>query len=117
MSNNLIGLATQARVFDLEQPRHPKMPIHPSHKPGYHYYLHRRHADNYFPERDGPRSSASGTINMMEHTGTHIDAHSHQADSLTLCGGIQVTQAIETPVGFTRGGVEEIAPIVARGVL
>jgi len=54
---------------------------------------------------------------MMEHTGTHIDAHSHQADSLTLCGGIHVDQTIETSVGFTRGGVEEISPIFTRGVL
>ncbi|MEP7200789.1 MAG: cyclase family protein [Chloroflexota bacterium] len=115
--NTLISLITQSRVYDLEQPRHPQMPIHPSHKPGYHYYLHRRHADNYFPERDGPRSSASGMLTMMEHTGTHIDAHAHQADSLTLCGGIAVNPTTETPTGFKRGGVEEIAPIVARGVL
>jgi kynurenine formamidase len=117
MPDNLYSLAARARVFDLELPRHPKMPIHPAHRPGYHYSLHRRHADNYFPERDGPRSSASGMLTMMEHTGTHIDAHSHQADSLTLCGGIRVDPSVETPSGFTRGGIEEVPPIVARGVL
>ncbi|MBI5879264.1 MAG: cyclase family protein [Chloroflexi bacterium] len=106
-----------ARVFDLEQSRHAGMPVHPSHKPGYLYTLYRRHQDTYAPERDGPRSSASGMLSMMEHTGTHIDAHAHQADSLTLCGGIAVTPQVQTPAGFTRGGVEEIAPIVARGVL
>ncbi len=114
---DLISLVRGARVFDLEQPRYAGMPIHPSHRPGYLYSLYRRHQDTYAPERDGPRSSASGILTMMEHTGTHIDAQAHQADSLTLCGGIAVTPDVQTPAGFTRGGVEEIAPIVARGVL
>jgi hypothetical protein len=43
------------RVFDLEQPRTPSMPIHPAHKQGgYHYLLHRRHTDSF--GSDGPRS-------------------------------------------------------------
>lgn len=117
MTDDLLALLSRVRVFDLELPRHPRMPVHPSHRPGYHYHLYRRHADNYAPERDGPRTSASGMMVMMEHTGTHIDAHSHQADSLALCGGIAVDHVVETPLGFTRGGVEEIAPIVRRGVL
>ena len=117
MADDLISLISRARVFDLELPRHAKMPIHSAHRPGYHYSLHRRHADNYAPERDGPRSSASGMLVMMEHTGTHIDAHAHQADSMTLCGGIRVDHSVETSSGFTRGGVEEIPPIVTRGVL
>jgi len=53
----------------------------------------------------------------MEHTGTHIDALSHQADHLTLCGGITVDAEVQTARGFTRHGVERIPPIVAPGVL
>jgi kynurenine formamidase len=113
----LIELGTQARVFDLELPRFAGMPVHPSHKPGYIYHLHRRHADQYAPEREGPRTSAAGMLTMAEHTGTHIDAQSHQADALMLCGGLAVTPDIETPLGFSQGGVEEIPPLVARGVL
>ena len=112
---SLLPLIRTARVFDLEQPRFAGMPIHPSHKPGYTYHLHRRHEDTLDPA-DGPRSGASGVVTMMEHTGTHIDAHSHQADSLTICGGIKVGP-IQSPIGFKQGGVEEIPPIVARGVL
>ena len=67
--------------------------------------------------QDGPRSSASGMIVCMEHTGTHIDALSHQADHLTLCGGIPVNAEVQTARGFTRHGVEQIPPIVAPGVL
>jgi kynurenine formamidase len=54
---------------------------------------------------------------MTEHVGTHIDALSHQAFNHRLHGGVEVTPEIETPVGFTRHGVETLAPIVGRGVL
>jgi kynurenine formamidase len=110
------GQALDARrVFDLEQPRIEGMPIHPSHRPGYAYALHRRHNDAY--GSDGPRSSASGMIICMEHSGTHIDALCHQADDLTLFGGVAVDPATQTPKGFTRRAVDEIPPIVAPGVL
>ena len=47
-----------ARVFDLEQPRFAGMPVHPAHKPGYFYGLHRRHRDSYRPERSTARAPA-----------------------------------------------------------
>jgi kynurenine formamidase len=103
------------QVFDLEQPRTAAMPIHPAHLPGYSYVLHRRHQDTY--GQDGPRSGASGMIVTMEHTGTHIDALCHQAEHLALCGGVPVDATTQTPRGFARHGVEEIAPIVGPGVL
>ncbi len=59
------------RVYDLEQPRFAGMPVHASHQPGYSYFLHRRHGDGYAPEETGPRTSASGIIVAMEHSGTH----------------------------------------------
>src|SRR5437764_8241119 len=103
------------RVFDLEQPRTDTMPIHPAHRPGYSYVLHRRHQDA--AGQDGPRTGASGMIVCMEHTGTHIDARCHQADQLTLYGGIPVDAQSQSSRGFTQHGVEEIPPIVAPGVL
>ncbi len=116
MDPSLPDLLRSARVYDLEQPRFAGMPIHPAHRPGYFYALHRRHRDNYQPEADGPRSSASGVLTMMEHTGTHIDALSHQACDLTLFGGVPVDLA-ETPAGFKTCGVEEIPPLLGPAVL
>jgi kynurenine formamidase len=105
------------RVFDLEQPRTEDMPIHPAHRQaGYSYLLHRHHEDEYRPDEAGPRTGAAGILICGEHTGTHIDALSHQADALVLCGGVPV-QDVQTSRGFARHGVEEIAPIVAPGVL
>ncbi len=105
------------RVFDLEQPRTERMPIHPAHKQaGYSYLLHRHHEDEYRPEETGPRTGAAGVLICGEHTGTHMDALCHQADALTLCGGVPVGE-VQSSRGFTRHGVEEIPPVVAPGVL
>jgi kynurenine formamidase len=116
MTSSWLDAILSARVYDLEQPRFRGMPIHPSHLPGYAYHLHRRHRDTYNPEAHGPRSGASGVLTMMEHTGTHLDALCHQANCLTLFGGIP-TDTAETPAGFTRLGVETVPPLVCRGVL
>ena len=113
---DLITLLQSAKVYDLEQPRYFGMPIHPVHKPGYYYALHRRHRDTYRPETHDPRSSASGILTMMEHTGTHIDALCHQACSLKLYGDVAV-ESVETPNGFRKHGVETVPPLVRRGVL
>lgn len=102
-----------ARVFDLEQLRHAGTPTHPAHVPGFNYFLHRHHARGATEARTG----ASGMVVMPEHSGTHIDALSHQAENLVLHGGIHVDDGIQTSVGFKKLGVETMAPIVARGVL
>jgi kynurenine formamidase len=112
----LIDLLRSARVFDLEQSRFQGMPIHPAHMPGYHYALHRRHRDTYRPADHGPRSSSSGVLTLMEHTGTHIDALCHQAFEQRLFGDIPA-DSVETHAGFTQLGIETVPPLLGRGVL
>ena len=110
-------LGGASRVFDLEQPRTAEMPIHQAHKQaGYSYLLHRHHEDEYRPDEAGPRTGAAGVIICGEHTGTHIDALCHQADDLTLYGGVPVGE-VQSPRGFSKLAVEEIPPILAPGVL
>lgn len=116
MPKSLIDQLSSARVYDLEQPRFAGMPIHPAHKPGYFYALHRRHGDTYRPAEQGPRSSASGVLNMMEHTGTHIDALCHQACGMKMFGDLPV-DGIETSAGFKQLGIETVPPLLCRGVL
>src|SRR5438309_461344 len=105
-----------AKVYDLEQPRTAGMPIHPAHKPGYFYALHRRHRDSYRPQTSGPRTGASGTLIMMEHSGTHIDALCHQALDLKMYGDVAVERT-ETLGGFKELGIETVPPLLGRGVL
>lgn len=91
------------------------MPVHPAHRPGFNYFLHRQHGRGV-PE-PAPRTSASGVLVMAEHTGTHIDALSHQAENLKLHGGVDVDSGVMSADGFTVLGVETMAPLVCRGVL
>jgi kynurenine formamidase len=116
MSASLIELLQSARVYDLEQPRFAGMPIHPAHKPGYFYALHRRHQDGWVPQKHGPRTGASGVLTMMEHSGTHLDALCHQANNLRMYGDVPVV-GTEMPSGFTQLGVETVPPLLRRGVL
>jgi kynurenine formamidase len=116
MKGKLAEQLRAARVYDLEQPRFAGMPIHPAHRPGYFYGLHRRHRDTYRPDVHGPRSAASGVLTMMEHTGTHLDALCHQAYELCLFGGIKVDE-VEAVAGFSRLGIETVPPLLCRGVL
>jgi kynurenine formamidase len=116
MTSPLADLLRSAKVYDLEQPRFQGMPIHPSHRPGYFYALHRRHRDTFNPETHGPRSSASGVLTLMEHSGTHIDALCHQACELKLFGDVEVDDA-ETPAGFRQHGIETVPPLLGRGLL
>jgi 4-oxalocrotonate tautomerase family enzyme len=108
-------LDQEVRLFDLEQPRFEGMPVIAGHFPGYLYFLHRRHGDDYDLDLTGPRSSASGVIVCMEHSGTHIDALSHQAEAQVMFGGVPADEC--NSKGFRSHGVEQIPPIMAPGVL
>lgn len=80
--------------------------------PGFNYFLHRRHE-----KTSQARTSASGIVMMPEHSGTHIDALSHQAENMTLHGGVHIDAGVQTSVGFKKHGVETMAPLIGRGVL
>ena len=108
----MIPSLASARIFDLEQPRYAGAPSHPAHTPGYNYFLHRHHARGAAEAR----TSASGLVVMPEHSGTHIDALSHQAENLTLHGGVHV-DGVQTSVGFRELGIDTMPPLVGRGVL
>src|SRR6202162_1929804 len=113
MTSSLAGALGSARVFDLAQLRYAGAPSHPAHAPGFNYFLHRHHARGA-PEA---RTGASGIVVMPEHSGTHIDALAHQAENLTLYGGVHIDDGVQTSVGFRVLGVETMAPLVGRGVL
>src|SRR5438046_4129922 len=111
--DRLLDSVAKARIFDLEQLRYAGAPSHPAHQPGFNYFLHRHHARGGAEARTG----ASGIIVTPEHSGTHIDVLAHQAENLTLHGGVHVDDGVQTSAGFKKLGIETMAPIVARGVL
>ncbi len=109
----LAQIVRASRIFDLEHPRQFGDPVHPPHRPGTLFTLHRRHE----PGLEERRTSAAGFIFTAEHAGTHIDAFAHQAYDLTLFGGVAISPTVQTPLGFTRLGIDTVPPIIARGVL
>jgi len=102
-----------AQTYDLEQPRYAGAPVWPAHEPGVLLKLHRRHEAGL----GEARTSASALLVMAEHSGTHIDALCHQAENLSMYGGVQVDAQVQTPEGFTQLGIDTVPPLLARGVL
>ena len=110
---DLLGTLGAARVFDLEHERYVGASIFPAHWPGYVYTLHRHHERG----TGQARTSASGTLTMQEHSGTHIDALCHQAVEMEMFGAVSVGPDVQTPRGFGELGIETVQPIIRRGVL
>lgn len=101
------------RIYDLEHVRSADAPYMAVHAVGYTYTLHRHHQ----ARAGDPRSGASGVLIAGDHNGTHIDALCHQAEGMTLCGGVQIDEHVQTSTGFASLGAETIQPILGRGVL
>jgi kynurenine formamidase len=102
-----------ARVIDLAQEWRPGMPHWPSHPP-FLYGLSKAHGDIVL---SSGASSASETLTLGGHVGTHIDALCHFSHNGKLHGGVEAAGVQSVDRGFTALGVETIAPIVRRGVL
>jgi kynurenine formamidase len=108
----LEAIARGVRVFDLAQPLHAGIPSSPNH-PGFRMALIRRHGDMV---REDGGSAANELIVTGGHVGTHIDALAHVSHNGLLHGGVPAADA-QLGGHFTHGGVEELAPLVAPGVL
>ena len=74
---------TPKKVYDLGQPLFPGMPHFPTHPP-FLFTLNKMHGEFV----DNGTSSASETITLGGHVGTHIDALSHFSCDGKLHGDI-----------------------------
>ena len=112
MTALLDAVARGVVVYDLSQPLWPGMPSSPNH-PGFRMALIRRHGDAV---REDGSSASNELIVTGGHVGTHIDALAHVSHNGRLHGGVSAAEA-QTGGRFSRLGVDEIEPIVTRGVL
>ena len=104
------------KVIDLEFERAVGMPDMPTHFPKFAYEVAHRHEESD-PKIQGIRTSAWGSMSGNEHTGTHVDAFCHQAESGFMHGGVAVNSETETKAGFTVYGAETLPIFFNRGVL
>jgi kynurenine formamidase len=102
-----------ARVFDLGQPYFVGMPHHPSHPP-YLYSMVKQHGEYVGP---GGASSASESIALGSHVGTHIDALSHFSCGGRMFGGEEAASAQCWNGGMKRHAIDGVSPVLRRGVL
>ncbi|SFJ32966.1 Kynurenine formamidase [Amycolatopsis sacchari] len=102
--------AARPRVVDLAQPLRDGMPCSPTH-PGFHLALARRHGDVARP--DG-MTGAHELLVLGGHVGTHMDALSHVAVDGRFHGG---APAVVENGRYRSHGIDEVAPLVCRGVL
>jgi kynurenine formamidase len=98
-------------IYDLGQPYFPGMPHHPSHPP-FLYTLSKQHGEFVL---DNNASSASETLTLGGHLGTHIDALSHFSCDGKMHGGVVPSQTYGG--GIEQHSVDTIEPIFRPGVL
>jgi kynurenine formamidase len=114
LGDALLGsIISDGRVYDLGQPFFNGMPVSNFHPP-YIFTLMVRHGDAVLPEGCG---ASNEVVVISGHTGTHLDALGHIADDGHIYGGGDATQAQVGGRGLREHGIEQVAPIVARGVL
>lgn len=112
-SEPLAGLLAGRKVFDLGVELYPGMPHHPMHSP-FMYQMLRTHGDLMYG--DGV-TAAVDIFGMSCHTGTHLDGLGHFAKHLCLHGGIPVGEGQSKTEGLRVHGIQQVAPILRRGVL
>jgi kynurenine formamidase len=108
----LAALSGGVRVFDLARPMVIGMAQSPNH-PQYRLSMPRRHGDRV--RADGG-SAANDLLETGTHVGTHIDALGHVSHCGQLHGGLDAAE-VQASGRLSECGVEEIPPIVTRGVL
>jgi kynurenine formamidase len=110
---DLIRRLSSLRRFDLGQSWRAGMPHYPSHPP-YMHSLTKLHGD--FVLENGA-SSASDSIALGTHTGTHIDALCHYSLNGHLYGGGEVSALQDWTAGIAQHGAGTMPLFLRRGVL
>jgi kynurenine formamidase len=109
----LAGTLRGRKVFDLGVELYHGMPHHPMHSP-FMYQMLRTHGDLLYG--DGV-TAAVDIFGMSCHTGTHLDGLGHFAKNLCLHGGVPVDQGQSKTEGIKTCGIQEVDPILRRGIL
>ena len=112
MSADLLRALSSAKVYDLAHTYRIGMPHHPVHPP-YLFSLVKAHGEYM----RGDVSSASESIALGGHVGTHIDALCHFSKGGKVYGGLEIQSAQSYTGGMEHLSIDTVAPILRRGVL
>jgi len=109
----LIEMACNAKIYDLGQPYFVGMPHYPLHPP-FLFSLVKQHGDYVGPIGN---SSASESIALGGHVGTHIDALNHFSCAGKIFGGDDAAPLQSYAGGVRKHSIDTVPPILRRGVL
>jgi kynurenine formamidase len=109
----MLALPEGAKTYDLGQPYYVGMPHHPVHPP-FLFGLVKQHGEYTGPAGN---SSASESLALGGHVGTHIDALCHFSCGGKLYGGAEAAAVQSYSGGLRKHSIDTIAPIFRRGVL
>ncbi|EKN70994.1 putative cyclase [Neobacillus bataviensis LMG 21833] len=109
---DILGKIKEGKVFDLGMPLKNFMPHAPLHPP-FLFAQWAMHGDY----QSGCCSPSNDLIVMGGHVGTHVDALGHIAKDGKIYGGIDAKEVQHGQKGLAKGGVNEIPPVICRGVL
>lgn len=107
-----IQITAGTTVVDLSQPMTKGMPNFPS-APDYQMIPNYRLGDF---ELSNGYWGCNEIVTMSGHSGTHLDALGHVAQDRIVFGGTPALEAQDGVNGLTVNSIDQVAPIVRRGV-
>jgi kynurenine formamidase len=115
-----VRLVRNGRIFSLMHMLEDEIPVNWFHK-DFIYHTYRsapemlKYFDSVFPNKNRI-SFTNIRMEMSDHTGTHIDGLNHATIGYSLYNDVDVRD-VTTTRGTSRLGIENMLPIVTRGVL
>jgi len=118
MTPELLSLIREGKVYSLQKVLEAGIPVFGGHAP-FSIMPYIRHGD-VEDGLEGPGGFASEFTMMGQHTGSHIDALAHFSKKVGneryVYGGESIADA-QDHQGIKKWSIEQMPPIVARGVL
>lgn len=111
---NAFAPVKKGKVYSLGFVMEPHMAHYPLHPP-YTYGITRGHGE--MKSRRNETTTCSDVFSTSTHTGTHIDALGHVGSGGKLYGGLDAYANQEKTQGLLHLGMDEMEPVVSRGIL
>ena len=114
---NAVGLVKEGKRYSLARTLEIGVPTHPFHHPLF-YVTYRTVPESLkmFSEFENQVGAMNERVEMVMHTGTHLDALNHISRGMKLYSGYDANQ-ITTSAGTSALGVHNVPSLVTRGVL
>ena len=114
---NAVGLVKEGKRYSLARTLEIGIPTHPFHHPLF-YVTYRTVPESLkmFKDYENQVGAMNERVELVMHTGTHLDALNHISRGMKMYSGYDAGEITDT-FGTSALGVENVPPLVTRGVL